>query len=167
MANETILSSPLFLNIILPFVLIFTVVFALLQKTSILGKDKRQIDALVALVVGLIVVAFGNAVDVINSLMPFLAVSVIVILVFLILYSMVFQGEDKFHLPKGLKIGIAIAVGIAVVVAVLLVTGAWDYILYEWIYAGDGGAITTNILFVVIVIAAIAMVLIPFGRKKE
>ena len=32
---------------LLPFVLIFTVVFAILQKTQILGKGKKQIDAII------------------------------------------------------------------------------------------------------------------------
>ena len=53
------------MEVLLPFLLVFTVVFAILQKTSILGKGKKQIDAIVSLVVGLIVVAFGYATNVI------------------------------------------------------------------------------------------------------
>jgi len=166
-AGATVLTGPLFTQIILPFVLVFTILFALLQKSQILGKDKRQIDAIVSLVLALIVISFANAVGIITSLIPFLAVSVVIILVFLILWSMVFQGEDdRFKINKGLKIALGIIIGIAVVVAVLIATGAWDYIRYEWIYAGDSSALFTNIIFVVIVIVAIAIVVWP-GKKED
>ena len=64
---ETILSSPIISEAVLPFILIFTVVFAILQKSSILGKDKKQIDAMVALVFGLITITFARAVGIINQ----------------------------------------------------------------------------------------------------
>lgn len=166
MADGTILASPFFVEIILPFVLVFTIVFAILQKSQILGKEKRQIDAIVSLVIALIVISFGNAVNIMTTLIPFLAVAAVIILVFLILYSMVFQGEDKFHLNKGIKVAIGILVAIAVVAAVLLTTGAWDYIKYKWILGADSSAIITNIIFLVVVVAAIAIVVWP-GKKKE
>ena len=56
----TILSSQLFVEVILPFLLVFAVVFAILQKTKILGEGKKQIDAIVSLVIGLIVIAFSQ-----------------------------------------------------------------------------------------------------------
>ena len=163
----SILSSPFFINYILPFVLIFTVVFALLQKSEILGKGKRQIDAIVSLVIALIVIAFANAIGIIVRLIPFLAVSVIIILVFLILYGMVFQGEDKFHLNKGLKITLGVLIGLAVVVAVLFSTGAWGYIKNEWLYGSDSSSIFTNIVFLIIVFAAIAIVVLPAAQKPD
>ena len=83
--GSTILSSDLFVNAVLPFLLVFVVIFAILQKSKILGDEKKQIDAIVALVIGLIVISFGYATGVIVSLIPFLAVSAIIILVFLLL----------------------------------------------------------------------------------
>jgi len=38
--GATILTSPFFVNYILPFILVFTVIFALLQKSKILGGGK-------------------------------------------------------------------------------------------------------------------------------
>ncbi len=168
MANGIILSNPFFVNYILPFVLLFTVIFAILQKSKIFGEGKKQIDALVSLVIALIVITFSNAVGIITSLMPFLAVSVVIILVFLLMYSMVFQGEDKFHLPKGIKIGLSIVIVIAVVVAVLMATGAWDYIKYEWLYTQESSSIFTNAIFLIIVAAVIAIMVWPTkgGEKK-
>src|SRR3989338_10382288 len=100
---ETILSSPIISEGVLPFILIFTVVFAILQKSAILGKDKKQIDALVGIVFGLITITFARAVGIINQLLPFLAVSVILILVFLILVGFMHKSDEKFVWDEGLK----------------------------------------------------------------
>ncbi|MGV8142445.1 MAG: hypothetical protein ACP5NS_02300 [Candidatus Pacearchaeota archaeon] len=160
---ETILSSPIISEAVLPFILIFTVVFAILQKSGILGKDKKQIDALVALVVGLITITFANAVGIINSLLPFLAVSIVLILIFLILVAMV-SHEGTAKIEKGFKITIVVLSFLAVIIAGLIVTGAWDYILYQ--FEGPGGStIFTNIVFLVIIIGA--FIAVYFGEKKK
>jgi len=163
--QDNLLISPFMVNIILPFILIFTLLFAILQKSKILGDGKRQIDAIVALAIGLIVVSFGNAVGIINSLMPLLAVSVVVILFFLILFAMLFHGEEEFKLHKGVKWVIGIVIAIVLITAVLISTGAWDYIYYDLFLGGASGAILTNLIFVVIIAVAIGVVV--WGGKKS
>lgn len=164
-AGGTILSSPLFINAILPFILIFTIIFAILQKSEILGKGTRQIDAIVGAVIALIVISFANAVGIIVSLMPFLAVSAVIILVFLILYAMVYK-EGTFEIHKGLRIAFGIIIGLAVIIAVLISTGGWDYIRYELLAGGDNSTLIANIVFLIIAIVAIVIVVVP-GKKKE
>ena len=51
-----IFSNPFFTEMLLPFLLVFVVVFAILQKSKILGDGKAQIDAIVGLVIGLILI---------------------------------------------------------------------------------------------------------------
>ena len=158
---ETILSSPLFVEAILPFILIFTVVFAILQKTKILGDGKRQIDAIVSLVIGLIVISFGFATGFIISLVPVLAVSVVVILVFMVIYGMTHSGKDEFKLPKGVQGVIGALAAIVVTVAVLVFSGGWNYLLETFFYAGGDSGILTNLIFVIIVIVVIGVVVWP------
>ena len=43
-------------DVLLPFVLIFTIVFGVLQKTDIFGQNKKNFNAIIALVVALSVV---------------------------------------------------------------------------------------------------------------
>lgn len=167
MANGTgtILASPFFVDIVLPFILVFVVVFAILQKSKILGDGKKQIDAIVSLVIALIVISFGYATGIIISLMPFLAVSAVIILVFLILYSMIFK-EGDFQVNKGLKIAFGILIGLALIIAVMIATGAWEYVKESWFYGGaDSSAIFTNVIFVVVIIIALVVVLIPVKGK--
>ena len=162
---ETFLTSPIFVEMVLPFVLIFTVVFAILQKTQILGKGKKQIDAIVSLSIGLIVVSYANAVGIITDLMPFLAVSVVIILVFLILYGMVFK-EGEFDLSKKVKNVFGGLAALAVAIAVLTITGAWDYIKGNWLGGDSQSVIVTNTIFFVIVAVAIGIVLFS-GKDKS
>jgi hypothetical protein len=123
----TIFSSDLG-QTVLAFILVFTIIFAILQKSEILGKGKKQIDALVALAVGLLVVSVGFAMDIITRLMPFLGVSVVIILVFMILFGFFFkQGEFKFE--KSVITAFGILAFVAVVIAVLHITDAWGAIV--------------------------------------
>ena len=165
MAGETILTSPIFSEVILPFVLVFTVVFAILQKSQILGKEKKQIDAIVSLSIGLIVISYANAVGIITDLMPFLAVSTIIILVFLIMYGMVFK-EGEFEIGKNAKKVFGGLAATSVVIAVLILTGTWDYIKDTWFGGESQSIVVTNIIFFVILIVAVAIVL-STGKKKE
>lgn len=147
----TILSSPFFTELLLPFLLVFVVVFAILQKTQILGAGKKQIDAMVALVIGLLLVSFGYAVNIITSLIPFLAIAVVAILVFMIIYGMSFtSGTFKMH--KGVMIAIGILAAIGVIVTLLIATGSWDYVMEQWVNAGDNMDLITNAIFIILVI---------------
>lgn len=155
---QTILSSPLFTEVILPFLLVFVVIFAILQKTEILGKGKKQIDAIVALVIGLLVVSFGYATNIITSLIPFLAISVIAILVFMILYGMSF-GAGSFKMHSRVMIAIGVLAALGVVLTLLVATGTWSYIYDWWYSSSDNSTLVTNIIFVglVVVVLYVAM----------
>lgn len=161
-SGDTIFSNSLFVNTILPFLLVFALVFAILQKTKILGDGKKQIDAIVALVIGLLVVSFANYTDIIVYLTAFLAVALVIILVFLLLFGAFFE-PGKFEVSNGIKITAGIVALIAVVIAVLYYTGAWSYIKDN--YWGNGSGWGTNVIFVVLIIAAIAVVLV--GKEKK
>tara|TARA_Y100000310_G_scaffold342216_1_gene444371 strand:- start:1297 stop:1821 length:525 start_codon:yes stop_codon:yes gene_type:complete len=165
MAVETILQSPFVIEVLLPFLLIFVVMFAILQKTEILGKEKRQIDAIVALVVGLIVVAFGYAVGFIINIIPILAITAVVILVFMMLYGMV-HPQGGFTPNKWLKGGIGVIVGIVVVISVLVLTGAWEIVIDYYNQTGSE-VVVANIVFFVVAIIVVAVVVLGKGSDGD
>jgi hypothetical protein len=164
MAAPTILQSGLFMNLVLPFLLVFTVIFAILQKSEILGKGKKQVDALVALAVGLIVVAFGNYVEIIGKMTAFMGVAVVVILVFLILTGL-FYEQGTFRLGDKTKmVGMGVAI-VAIVIALLVYTGSWDYLKNA--FSGTGSGLLTNIIFIVIIGAAVAALAFSGGSGDK
>ncbi len=88
-------------EVLLPFLLIFVIVYAILQKTKILGEGRKNLNAAVALVVGLLVViphvtgrfpANADPVVIINAALPQLSI-VLVAIVFLLVLLGVF-GQD-------------------------------------------------------------------------
>jgi len=95
------------LEVILPFILVFTIVFAVLQKTKILGEDeakrpRKNFNAVIALVMGLAVVIPHvmnsypdpnyDIVKIMNGALPNVAIIVVAILMMLLIIG-VFGGE--------------------------------------------------------------------------
>jgi len=94
-------------DIVLPFLLVFVLLFAILQKTKILGEDKKNFNAVIALVIGLLFViphATGSyltmgfkksPVDIINTFLPGIALVIIAVVMLFILIGL-WGGEAKW-----------------------------------------------------------------------
>jgi len=159
---DTILASPFMRDLLLPFMLVFAIVFAVLQKAKIFGEDKRQTDAIVALVIGLIVVAVGTTTHIITSLMPILAVGLVMILAFMLLLGFTYQA-GQFDLDSKVKLIIGIVAAVAVVITVLYYTpSAWAYVTD--LVSGRGSTLVTNAVFAILVIGAVVAVI--YGNKS-
>jgi len=163
--GETIFQHWVVTQFILPFLLIWTITFAILQKTKLLD-GKKQLDAIVAFVIGLIFVGAIFPKLVVGNLILFLTVAIIVVFVALLLWGFI-AGEKglKFEdAPKGLKWVIGIAVVIAVVIAVLWATGVESTVL-DFLFGNTwSGSFWTNFFFIAVVVIAIAVVL-KSGKK--
>jgi len=155
---EIVFISPLFLNYILPFVLVWTLIFAILEKTNLLGEGRRQINAIIGLVVGLILIAFPFSNNIVVMLMPFLAVAAVVLLVFMLLYGFI-SGGSKVELHPSIKWPLIIILILAVISAFLIFAGWWDPV-YDFLFHNETGIqIVINLLIVVVIAAAIIAVL--------
>jgi len=163
---ETILASGFFRELVLPFLLVFTLIFAILDKTKILGEGKRQINAIIAFVVGLIFISFSYAVGITVKLMGFMAIVAVILLVFMLLYAFAAGEKEEFKMPRGLKIAFGILIGLALIIALLVFTGSFGPI-YAAILGGYGNEIVVNIIFIIIIIAAIAVVLGGKGKSES
>jgi len=165
--EDTLLTLPIFQKYILPFVLVFTLIFAILQKTKLLGDDTKQINAIVGLVVGLMFVVFPFANNFVVQLMPFLAISAVVLLVFMLMYGFVWGSKEGDVLHKGVKIGLVIILGLALATFMLYIAGWWDYI-YEFLFEGNN-AVTLwfNVFILIIIAVAVIAVLVDKGRSSS
>ena len=159
---ETIFTNPLFVETVLPFLLMFTLVFAVLEKTKILGDGKRQIDTIVALVIALVFVSFGQATDIVVRMIPILGVALVVILIFMLLFGFAYPSGG-FILNKYIRGTIGVLAGILVISMVLILTGGLDYIV-SFIY-GDNTGLLINGVLILIMIGAIAAIF--FGGKED
>ena len=159
-----IFEHPFFTEGVLPFLLVFVVIFAILQKSKVLGEGKTQIDAIVAFVIGLILIVTPGPRNMIVGILPWLGVGVAVILTFLILYGFVAGDLSGKNTPKWMKILFGVLAGIFVLGVVLVVTGLGKKIL--GMFSGTtGGEVLTNIVFIVLIGGAVAVAVL--GGKKS
>lgn len=163
MAVETILQSEILTKFVYPFLLIFFIVFAVLEKTKVLGDDKKQLNALVAFVIGLIFVGAVFPKLVVANMILFLTVALVVMFVVLLLWGFVSSGDKGFEISKGLKTFLFIVLGIAVVVAVFWAIGVGGG-FFDFLFSSSwSGVFWTNFLFIVVIAAALALVI---GKSK-
>ena len=156
MAVETILQHWVLTNFAYPFLLIFFITFAVLEKTKIFGEGKKQLNALIAFVLALIFVSAVAPKLVVANLILFLTVSLVVLFVVLLLWGFVSGGEAKTE-SKGVRIAAGIAVVVAVILGVIWASGIELSVLNFLFDQSWSKTFWTNALFVLVVAAALAL----------
>ena len=159
MVTETILQSEILTKFVYPFLLMFFIVFAVLEKTKVLGDEKKQLNALVAFVIGLIFVGSVFPKLVVANMVLFLTVSLVIVFVVLLLWGFVSSGDKGFEISKELKTFLFIILGIAVVVAVFWAVGVGGGFFAFLFNSSWSNAFWTNFLFIVVIAAALALVI--------
>src|SRR5574342_110744 len=88
-----------FVDVILPFLLVFTLTYAVLQKTRVLGeedkKPKKRLNAMLAFVLGFIAVLATHLLNVINILIGYMVLLLIVGLLLAIVLGL--AGAEGGH----------------------------------------------------------------------
>jgi hypothetical protein len=141
---------------LLPFLLIFTILFAMLQKTKILGAGKKNFNMMVAFILAALVViphitrsypARYDLVEILNNALPNVSIIIVAIVLALLLIGL-FGGEAKW-MGGSLSGGIAI-IAFAIVIYVFGgAAGWWENIGLRW---WDQDAITLVIIILVFAI---------------
>lgn len=160
MDSTTIFQIPLFKNYLLPLALIFALVFGVLEKTKLLGEKKQQLNAIIAIVISIIFVGFVYPKEIVSNMVLFLAVSLVVIFVILLLWGFVIGDKEGFKLEKWMKYFLVIVSLIAVILAVVWASGiglgGFTNFLFNQSWSNS---FWTNVVFVLIVGMVIAAVL--------
>jgi hypothetical protein len=160
MAEETVLQHWIFTRFIFPFLLIFVLVYAVLEKTNIFGQDKHQVNAITALVIGLIFVTVLYPTTVLNNMILFLTISLIVVFVALLLWGFI-TGNVTFPDPEkpAVKWIVGVVIILAVGVAVLWATGVSDNVIDFLFKQGWSDTFWTNFLFILVIGIALAFII--------
>jgi hypothetical protein len=159
----TILQSWIVSDFILPLLLIFFIVFAILEKTKLFGDGKKQLNALTSIVISLIFVGAVYPKIVVENLVLFFVVAIVAIFIILLLWGFVF-GDEKGFKPEGwMKWILGIGLLIAFAFALIWATDWWGNI-FSFFRSSLGQTITTNAIFILIIVIALAAVLA--GKSK-
>ena len=170
-------------DVVLPFLLVFTIIFAILEKTRILGTVKvkdlgdvpnKNLNSMVAFVVALLTVATANVVRTINESLPNVVLLVVVGVSFLIMIG-VFMKTEELDLKskhKGLYLTFIILMFVGVILIFLnsiydAQGNSWLEIVLFFIITEWSGAVFTSILFLIIMVLAMWFVMKEKKEKKE
>lgn len=161
---ETIFQHPILIQFVYPFFFMFLVVYAVLEKTKVLGSNK-QINSLVALVIGLIFVTAIFPKVVVGNLILFLTIAITIALVTLLLWGFVAGmplGEKMFE-GKWKWVVLAVVI-IAVFFAVLWaadIQGTFFDLLFRQSWSEK---LWTNLAFIVVIAIALAVAMKGAGK---
>lgn len=170
-----------FFTVVLPFILVFTLVFALLEKTRILGqhsdaRPKKNLDSMVAFVIALFVVAASNIVDVIREALPMVVLVLIMLISFLLLVGSMVAGDKPFSvndMHKTWKIMLTIIFFISILMIFMGVIktesgDSWLLVIWDYILANAmTGPVVSGLVLVGILIGIIAFVTSGGGSESS
>jgi len=162
--GTTILQHWIFSQFLLPFLLVFFIVFAILERTKLFGDGKKQINALTAFVIGLIFVGAVYPKLVVSNLILFLTVTIVAVFVILLIWGFIFGDEKGFKLEGWMKWVLGITAGIAFIWAVIWATGLTDKLGNFFSQSSSlGNTIITNGVFLLVI--AVTLVVVMKNQK--
>lgn len=163
----TLLQDFGFFDVILPFLLVFTITFGILEKTKIFGTEehggkqytKKNINAMISFVIAFFVIAAKQIVASIQTSLPMVSLILIAIICFLMLIGSFVSGKEEFDFLKlfeGWK-GFLAGLFFLSVVAIFFNSFGWLDPIIEYI-TGRGQDVFIVIVFIGIVAGVVYFV---------
>ncbi|MFW5991196.1 MAG: hypothetical protein ACOCQX_03120 [Candidatus Nanoarchaeia archaeon] len=154
-------------DVLLPFLLTFTIFYAILERTQVLGTEevdgvettKKNLNAMVAFIVGFLVVATPKMVAVINEALPHFVLLILISISFLMLVGTFYKEDDlKGGVPisDNWKIFLTVIsfIGVALIFAHSIpykgepwLEVAWDYLINNF----SSTAVSSVVMLLVVV----------------
>lgn len=128
-----------FTDSLLPFMLIFTVIYAVLSKVNIFGKEKKNYNVVVALVISLSAVIphvtgryppGADVIEILNKALPNL--SLVVILVVMVFVLLGIFGAEADWVPNGVT-GFVVLLAFGTVLYIFAHAAGWTPYIPSWL----------------------------------
>lgn len=141
---------------VLPFLLIFAVIFAILEKSRILG-DNKTIGSIVAASIGLLALQFDFVSEFFAIIFPRFGIGISIFIVLIISIGFFFKPGNLEG--RGKWIGYTVGLG-----AVIWALSVWD----EWSgTSGAGGWFVENVWSIIVLAVIISVIVIAAKSGKE
>ena len=146
-----------FFDYLLPFLIIFAIVFGILSKTNIFGDNNKSINAIIAIAVGLMALQFGLVSVFFSELFPRFGIGLSILLVIMIILGLFRSDDEKWQNYVLLGIG-------AIIVVAILIQSAGGFGFYSgyWWYNN-----WPSILAIVAVGVGVIIVIANSGRSLD
>ena len=140
-------------DVILPFLLVFTIVYAILEKTKVFGMEKvgdktvtkKNLNSMAAFVISFLVVASSQLVEVITQVSSHMVILLMLSVMFLILVGSFYKEGEGVFLEKGWQTLFMIIMFIGIVLIFLQAIkteGGDSWLEYAFDYMGDNWSST-------------------------
>lgn len=167
-------------DVVLPFILVFTMVFAILEKTKVFGMEeiegkkytRKNLNAMVSFVIAFLVIASSKLVETITEISSHMVLLLLLAVFFLLLVGSFYKEGEGVFLDKGWKtlFMIIMFIGLVIIFLNAIETDSgeswWDY---SWDYLQDNWTSTAaaSIILIVIVVGFMAYVVAEPRKKKK
>jgi len=148
-------------DVALPFLLVFTIVFAVLQKSKILGDKAKNFNVVIALVIGILFVRNTQLVTLINRFLPNVSIFIVIFLMLLLLLA-IFIKEEYAGWGNGMLAVAGIVSVLAIIWSLSVDYLSGRYLLPDWLTNLDSRT-KSIIIFVAVFVIIIWLV----TREKE
>ena len=168
-------------DVILPFLLVFTIVFAILEKTKVFGTEKvgeqdlskKNLNSMAAFVIAFITIASSKIVAVITKVSSHVVVLLLLSVFFLLLVGSFFKEGEPTFLEGKWKYLFMLIMFIGIVLIFLnaiendngesWLSWGWDQVTNNW----SSNAVASIILLVVIIAFMVYVVRGPESSSKK
>jgi hypothetical protein len=145
-----------FYDVLLPFLLIFTISFAVLQKVKIFGESKgvKNINLVISLIIGLLFLQNQYLIFILQRFLPNVSIVIVWALMFLLVLGL-FSGEQKGWSGGALKVAFTFSLLITLIaLSIDFIPGAFAGDTLSWFYDNQGWILM--LIAVIIVFTAVA-----------
>lgn len=140
---------------VIPFLLIFAVVFAMLQKTRVLG-DNRTVQGIVGVSIGLLALQFDFVSTFFAEIFPRFGVGLAIFLIFIILIGFFHKADNEGNLTGVKWIGYLCGIGV-----VVWAVSSWNFWRDNW----SLGWWFSEYFWPLIILAGVIIIIVTIGRS--
>jgi len=161
-----------FVDVLLPFLLIFTIIFSILEKTKILGEAKRNMNVGIAFIFALMVVVphvTGNfpagydPVAIINAALPSVSLVVVAVIALMILIGVF--AHDRIMLGMTAPGWVGLFSVVALVFIFGSAAGWWNQGVLNWLEGIFGSDMVA--IFIMLLVFGIIIAFVTGGSEAE
>jgi hypothetical protein len=152
-------------DVVLPFLLVFTIVFAILEKTKVFGTEKvgefeltkKNLNAITAFVIAFFTIASSQLVGAITSISSNVVLLLLISICFLMLVGSFYQQTDKGFFLEGFWKNVFIVImfiGLVLIFLNAMKSGekTWLMTIVDWAsHLMDSASVAAVVLFIFVV----------------
>jgi hypothetical protein len=162
-------------DVVLPFLLVFTIVFAIMEKTKVLGVEKtkdgeftrKNLNAMVAFVTAFLVVASSRLVAIINETMANMVLLLLMSVCFLILIGSFMKETKEGVFLEGTWQKMFMVIMFIGIILIFLNALGWLYPMWLWITQHYDSTAAASILLVAFIVGMMYWITKGPSKVKE